>query len=107
MNKIKSVNQYFMYGISVPYKYFKEQNWNLNICDDEISCLFDTRDGKYLIIGRVLGQTNDDDVPLLGYKKPFVVPELTKIDEQIIQESVGKQYGVAGKFHYYFITHSE
>ena len=105
MNRIKTVNQYFMYGISVPYDAYKD--WNLNGDEDNISCLFDGRDGKYLIIGRILEHTtNDDAVPLLGYKEPLVVPELGNTDEMIIRNSVGKQFGVGGEFHYYFITHS-
>jgi len=105
MNRIKTVNQYFMYGISVPYDAYKD--WNLNGDEENISCLFDSRDGKYLIIGRILEHTtNEDVIPLLGYKEPLLVPVLDKVDEAIIQNSVGKQYGVAGAFHYYFITHS-
>lgn len=97
--KTKSI-QYFMYGISVPYNAYKD--WNLDDNND-ISCVFDTRDGKYMIIGKVLESTNDDK-PLLGNKEPLIVPKLEEVDELIIQNSVGKQFGVAGKFHYYFIT---
>lgn len=101
MNKIKKINQYFMYGILVPYEAYKD--WNLD-GDGDISCVFDTRDGKHMIIGRVLESTNDNN-PLLGSKEPLIVPKLEKVDELIIQNSVGEQFGVAGKFHYYFITH--
>jgi hypothetical protein len=100
MNRIKTVNQYFMYGISVPYDAYKD--WNLDDNDD-ISCVFDTRDGKYMIIGRILESTNDIN-PLFGSKEPLIVPKLEKVDELIIQNSVGKQFGVSGKFYYYFIT---
>ena len=90
-------NQYSMYGISVSYDTYKD--WNLN-SNDDISCVFDTRDGKYMIIGKVLESTNVNN-PLL----PLIEPKLEKIDELIIQNSVEEQFGVSGKFHYYFVTH--
>ena len=98
--KMEKFNQYFMYGILVPHKAYKD--WNLDNYDD-ISCVFNTRDGEHMIIGKVLESTNDNN-PLLGNKEPLIVPKLEKIDEMIIQDSVGKQFGVAGKFYYYFIT---
>ncbi len=100
---MEKFNQYFMYGISVPYKDYKD--WNLNPNED-IFCLFDSRDGKYIIIGRVLEQTNTDK-PYLGYKEPFIVPELEEIDKLIIKNSVKQEFGLEGEFHYYFITHSK
>jgi hypothetical protein len=101
--KMEKFNQYFMYGILVPLKAFKD--WNLE-SDDDISCIFNTRDGEHMIIGRVLESTNGDN-PVLGSKKPLIVPKLDEMDEIIIQNSVGKQYGIGGKFYYYFITQYE
>ena len=48
---MEQLNQYFMYGILVPYDKFKD--WNLDANDDDISCIFNGRDGKFLIIGKI------------------------------------------------------
>lgn len=97
-----------MYGISVPYKWYKD--WEVRTgrkfpvgIYGNMFCLFDSRDGKYLIIGRVLDKT-DDDNPYLGEKKPLEVPKLEEIDEIIIQNSVKEEFGFEGDFHYYFVT---
>ena len=92
-NKIERLNEYFMYGILVPYDKFK--NWNLDAIDD-ISCIFNGRDGKFLIIGKILEKTNDDN--------PIIIPELEEVDKIIIQNSVKEQFGLEGESHYYFVT---
>jgi hypothetical protein len=40
----------------------------------------------------------------LGEKEPLIVPELEKVDEIIIQNSVKEEFDIEGEFHYYFIT---
>lgn len=82
----------------------KQEKWDLGGSED-ISCLFHTRDGECIIIGRILKQSNNE---LLGSIEPLSVDDLklSEVDEQIIQQSVGKKFGVGGKFHYYFVTYT-
>ena len=101
-------DQYFMYGIAVPYNWYKE--WEAGTGRKfpagrygDIFTLFDSRDGKYLIIGEVLERT-DKENPYLGEKEPLVVPELEEVDKMIIRNSVKEKFDLEGKFHYYFIT---
>lgn len=107
-NKMERPNQYFMYGISVPYNWYKKwehgtgKKFPVGIYGD-IFCLFDGRDGKYIIIGRVLESTNDDN-PYMGDKEPLIVPELDEVDKIIIQNFVKEQFDLEGEFHYYFVT---
>jgi len=103
------LNQYFMYGISIPYKQYKE--WEVGTGRKfpvgnygDIFCLFDGRDGKYVIIGKVLEKTDENHPAYMGAKEPLIVPELEMIDEIIIQNSVKQQFDIEGEFHYYFIT---
>jgi hypothetical protein len=101
-------NQYFMYGISVPYNRYKEweagtgRKFPVGVYGN-IFCLFDGRDGKYIIIGRVL-ESNFYDKPELGSQEPLVIPELEEVDKIIIRNSVKEQFDIEGEFHYYFIT---
>ncbi len=117
-------NQYFMYGIEKPYEWHREweketgKEFHATFEEymhdnaftrkvehkDGIFCLFDGRDGRYVIIGRVLAKTDDDD-PFLGSGKPIVVPDLSDIEREYIEESVFKHFGLKGEFHFYFVTH--
>ena len=92
--------QYFIYGTLVSSEWYK--NWKENedekFFDDDISVSFSGRDGKHLIIGRILNETNNE--------YPIVVPELDEVDRLIIMNSVKKNYGLEGEFHYYFIKNA-
>jgi len=118
------VNQWFMWGIKVPYEWHDE--WEKknpdkgefypyfeSFMDDSaftsgvnhkegIFCLFDGRDGKYIIIGRVFQKTRDGD--LLGEQKPFSPPKLTELEKELIQTSVMRNFGLEGAFDYWFVT---
>jgi hypothetical protein len=119
------VNQYFIYGTLLPYKWHRE--WERitgkNFCDtyekfmtdnaftteikhiDGIMCLFDGRDGKYIIIGRVLKKT-DDNNRYMASGKPIEVPLLRPEEEEKVMDSVVKHFGVNDVgFGYYFVTH--
>lgn len=118
------INQYFMYGILVPYDWYKEwekksgkdfhdtfnEFMNDNAYDtiikhkDGIFCLFNGRDGRYIIIGKVLEKTEDDD-PFLGNGNPLVVPEIEIADKAEIENAVYRYFELEGDFHYYFVTH--
>jgi hypothetical protein len=99
------VNQYFMYGIVVPYRKCKEKIKEFNP-DDDIHGIFSGRDGKFIILGKVLSYT-DEEYPLIGDEFPYEVPQLEEIDERIVESLVKQKYGVDGIFHYYFITNSK
>jgi len=105
-----------MYGISVPYNWYKE--WEdktgkdfhetfeefMDESKDNIHCLFDGRDGRYIIIGKVLEKT-DGNQRLLGDEQPIVVPKINKWDRNIIERNVKKHFGLTGDFNFYFVTH--
>ena len=117
------VNQYFMYGISVPYnwhkeweektgkdfhdtfeEFMKESTDNRIVYNKEgIFCLFDGRDGRFIIIGQVLLKS-DNENPFLGNEEPISVPEFDEIDKIFIEASVKEHFGLEGDFHYYFVT---
>lgn len=71
---------------------------------DGIFCLFDGRDGRYIIIGKVLEKT-ENDFPFLGSEEPIIVPEIEIADQAEIEDSVYRHFRVEGDFHYYFVTH--
>lgn len=104
MSKLK---QYFMYGILVQQSWYKEWEQKtgmhfesvLAAMDggdvDDISCYFDTRDGKFLIIGKRFEPINDGN--------PIIVPELSDMEKYSIELSVHMNFGLIGDYHYYFV----
>jgi len=104
-------NQYFMYGTVVQYNWYKEweastgrsfyatfSNYmNDEIDTDNMMCLFDGRDGKFIIIGKVLAGKKSTE-------NPIIVPELDEIDKFSIQSEVRAKFDLEGEFHYYFVT---
>lgn len=109
---INKIN-YIMYGISIPYSWHKE--WELktgkdfhntfdeylnNNNKDGIFCCFDGRDGKHLIIGKILNKLDD-----YNNTYPIEVQELNNIEKKIIESNVNKFFGLDGNFCYYFVTH--
>jgi len=118
-----NTNQYFMYGTLVPYswhreweaktgkdfyttfeKYMEDKSYDkLTRHKDGIFCLFDGRDGKFIIIGRVLKKSSADN-PFLGNDIPFKVPMLEEHEKVIIEDSVYRHFDIDGEFNYYFVT---
>jgi len=96
--------EYFMYGVSIPYdKYLtllNTPNEDLEDEDENTYCLFYGRDGKSVIIGRVLEITDVDET---SNKSLIIVPELMEIDKIMIMRSVYERFGIDDEFHYYFI----
>lgn len=111
-----------MYGICLPFEWHIEwekaenkdfyETYEAFMNDDifidnssnnkKIYCLFDGRDGRFIIIGRILNRSDDDEV--LGDNKPIVVPNLNDFEKHYIENLVNKHFGVVGEFHYYFVT---
>jgi hypothetical protein len=98
------INEYFMYGILIPHDRYEEwengtgRKFPVGIYGD-IFCLFDSRDGKFVIVGKKIRATN--------YESPILVPELTETEENDIKLSVKKHFGIEGDFHYYFVKNYE
>jgi hypothetical protein len=94
-------NQYFIYGTLVQLD--KQEKWDLAGSDD-ISCLFNTRNGECVIIGKILDQSGNGQ---LGLNEPLSIDDLRmhEADELIIRKSVEKQFEITGEFHYYFVTY--
>jgi hypothetical protein len=95
-------NQYFIYDILVQLD--KQEKWDLG-GDEDISCLFNTRNGECVIIGKILERSGNG---LLGLNEPLSIDALRmhESDELIVKKSVEKQFDVNGEFHYYFVTYT-
>jgi hypothetical protein len=112
-----------MYGILVPYTWRNEwqektgksfyetfeEFMDDNAFDKKIKhkegifCLSDGRDGRFIIIGRVLEKSSDGDY--LGSGNPITIPELTDMEKEYIEGSVKRHFGLEGKFNFYFVTY--
>lgn len=123
------INQYLMYGIALPYTFAeewekaqpKEDNkhpdfythfegfiqdsaFNDKIVHKEgIFCLFDGRDGRCIIIGRVIARTSDhgflaDEGPPLTMKAP------TPLEQELLAASIERNFGVTGEMQFHFVT---
>ena len=118
------INQYFMYGIQMPYSWrseweektgkdffdtfedFMDDNAFDNVAKHKegIFCLSDGRDGKYIVIGRVLKKT-DNDNPFLGKSNPLTIPHLTDLEKELIAVSIERNFGLKYDLNFHFITH--
>lgn len=119
------INQYLMWGISLPYKWHQEWEKQNEKPDgfyeefedfmddsafsadiqhkDGIFCLFDGCNGSFIIIGRVLAKSKDGDHIAEG--KPLKIADtLTGLEKELIQNSVKRNFGVEGEFAHYFVT---
>ena len=98
---MKSVNQYVIYGTVVSIN--TQEKWDLG-GNEDLSILFNTRDGECVIIGRILQQSSFNTP--MGLNEPLSMDELklSDADELIIQNSVGRKFGVAGTYHYYLVS---
>lgn len=105
-------NQYYMYGIIVSYDWY--ENWKKTkgisidefilklktdtitpITVDDISTVFYGRNGKSIIIGKII--ENFENVESL------VINELSTDKQEEIKASVYENYGLSGEFNHYFI----
>ena len=94
------MEQYFMYGVLVPYKRYKEweERTGRNIPTGtygDIFCFFTGRNEKYVIIGKKM--------KLNSYNTPIRVPELNELEQHEVEDSVSDKFGFEGDFHYYYI----
>ena len=102
------LEEYFVYGILVPYNWYLE--WETKTgrgfyhtfadfigfnSEYDIACLFDNRDGKFIIIGKILEKVNDNN--------PIIIPILADVDMFLIRNSIKSFFGLEGEFHYYFV----
>jgi len=89
-----------MYGILVSYDRYTEweagtgRKFPVGVYGD-IFCLFNGKDGKFVIVGRKIKVAN--------HESPILVPELVESEEIEVRGLVLKHFGFEGEFHYYFI----
>jgi hypothetical protein len=98
------MKEYFMYGILIPESQFKAwedgtgRKFPIGIYGN-LYCKFDSRDGKFVIVGKKLKRINDDN--------PILVPIQSANEETKIEIEVATEFGFKGNFHYYFIKNYE
>lgn len=120
------LNQYIIWGKNLPYRWHKEWEaangkdfynhfesymsdsaFDSKIVHKEgIFCLFDGRDGGYIIIGRVMAKCGDHQ--WLG-EKPMDLPVFpTDTEKEFIQSAVERVFGLeccASDFQLWLVTH--
>jgi len=110
---MKVNEQHFIYGISLPFSTFEKRGFNFNeayinfvnedaLIDSSVEeansyCLFNTRDGKFIILGRKIDVHESNESP---YK--FI--ELNDFEKDYIKNHIKKHFDVDGEYSYYFIT---
>ncbi len=118
------INQYLMYGILLPYSFHKE--WEKENNDDfyekfeefiedssydskvnhveGIHCLFDGRDGRFIIIGRVIAKSKDGE--LLGCETAITIMDdkFTELEKELLSTSIKRNFGITGVLKYHFVT---
>ena len=117
-------NQYLMYGIMKPYSFVKQWEEEKQkdfydtfeeFCDDSaykpevihkdgIFCLFDGMNGKFIIIGRVIHKTTDDD-PFMASGYPITFADFTPLEKELITNSIRRNFNIEGELKHYFVTH--
>lgn len=120
------INQFLVWGLKMPYQWHKDwerENQKINPEDfytrfqsfmddsaftetvnhkDGIFCLFDGRDGRFIIIGRVIQKSKDGE--FLADHEPLSPPEFTELEKELLRNSVHRNFGIAGEFKFWFVT---
>lgn len=128
------INQYLIYGISLPYDWHKEwekaKNGNLKSCEpgyvdfytasrdylydsafdanwpqkDGITLLFDGRDGRFIIIGHCLAKAKHGDY--LGERCILEIPSdpVPASFKEYLKTEVKRVFGVEGIWKIYLVT---
>jgi len=97
-----NTDKFFMYGHLITFNDWLNKKGSYSIADslnfdeDDIRGIFTGKDGKFIILGKVLDCVNDD--------APYVVPELDEVDKHIIRIGVKDKFDFEGEFNYYFVT---
>ncbi len=111
------INQYLMWGVSVPYSwhdewekasggedsfydrfeaYMDDSAFNAEIVHkDGIFCLLPCMDESPMVIGRVLAKSSDHDY--IANDAPLRMPVLTDLEQELIRESVKRVFGIEGE----------
>lgn len=118
------INQFLIYGISVPKTWPKQ--WNKDnkhegkdwydtfeeFMDDNpfnsrvkhkdgVFMLYDGMSGEYIIIGKVHKKTSDGEF----IDGPLCISDLPTEDKDAISESIRRNFGLKGEMKWYFVTH--
>jgi len=111
-----SNKHYFIYGIPLPvetlqslevqnnfdfndaYVEFVNEDAFVNSSVEEANsyCLFNTRDGKFIILGRKIDVHESDE-------SPYKFTELNDFEKDYIRNHVKKHFGIEGEYNYYFV----
>jgi len=96
-------NQYFMYGILVPFQHYLDLDTGNSVedvlkPDNGVQGIFTGRNGEFMIVGKVLPVKDDGN--------PQVIPELDEFEMIGVKTTVNRKYGLYGDFHYYFIANN-
>lgn len=98
-------NQYFIYGLQIPYtKYLELKDGgkcDVSEINDDIQGIFTGRDNNFMIIGKILKNINTEN------NRPLIVPILEDIDKYVIEKSIQASFELEGDYHYFFINNSE
>lgn len=102
--------QFYIYGTIVSYEWLEK--WNIEkvgtvsevidelydlkeITDDDISCIFYGRDGKSLIIGKIIKEFENEEA--------IIINELDDKTKKEIELSVKNNYNLTTEFNHYYI----
>lgn len=98
---MKNSEQYIMYGTQVSLKWFTEwKSKNKDFVNNDkvigsISCVFNGRDGYFLIIGEILWKGNNDNL--------VEIPMINKEHQEFVKKIVKERFGKEGEFGYFLI----
>ena len=109
---MKNTNkEYFVYGLVVPFDWYKEWETmtgkdffltfssfiNTNENRNNIFSVFKGRDGKFMIIGKIIGIVSKDNC--------IQIPTLTETEKQLVCDIIEDHFGgkLTGEYNYYYV----
>lgn len=115
-------NQYLIYGVRKPFEWSEE--WEARegrdfydtfesfmedsafskevTHKDGIFCIFDGRDGRFILIGRVICKSQDGG--LLAEDGPLSLPDFTSLEVELLKDSIERNFGIREPLNFYFVT---
>ena len=104
-------NSYFVYGVVVPFDFYKV--WeeatgedfflvfssfiNNKENRDNIFSVFKGRDGKFMIMGKIIGAVNENEC--------VRIPKLSETEKQLVKDAINDQFSgkLTVEYHYYYV----
>jgi hypothetical protein len=93
--------QYFMYGVMITYEWFLSQNVTLKMLEDsedDITGVLHGRDGKYLIIGRIIKEGNGNVMS---------INKLSRNERLEIEQPVRDNFNFLYTFNHYYVIENK